>query len=158
MGRVRYHTIKSELLRPAKKSRKEELHWQSNLTSNCVCVCVCLYIYIEGLLWPGSIRRSVSLITPTLTSLSTGLGTYLKTPGATWHKQKDVSQPHSWESFFFNLMISVMRRPLTSCSCSILILGLELTSSNTGFRFFIRRMSNPNIWDPGTIHTCVLLI
>lgn len=46
-----------------------------------VCVCVC--VYMEGFLWPGSIRRRVSLITPTLTSLSTGLGTYLKTPGAT---------------------------------------------------------------------------
>lgn len=44
-----------------------------------VCVCV----YMEAFLWPGSISLSVSLITPTLTSLSTGLGTYLKTPGAT---------------------------------------------------------------------------
>lgn len=34
---------------------------------------------------------------------------------------------------------------LTSCSCSILMLGLELTSSSTGFRFFISRMSKPKI-------------
>lgn len=37
-------------------------------------------------------------------------------------------------------------RPLTSCSCSILMLGLAFTSSRMGFRFFMSRMSNPRIW------------
>lgn len=36
---------------------------------------------------------------------------------------------------------------LTSCSCSILMLGLELTSSKIGFKFFISRMSKPRIYN-----------
>lgn len=40
------------------------------------------------------------------------------------------------------LMLTFM---FTSFSCSILMLGLELTSSKTGLRFFISRMSKPNI-------------
>lgn len=40
--------------------------------------------YDAALLSPaGSTRRSVSLITPTFTSSSTGLGTHSNTPGAT---------------------------------------------------------------------------
>lgn len=53
------------------------------------------------------------------------------------------------------IMITIVRycwswHSLTSCSCSILILGLEFTSSSTGLRFFISRMSKPNIWDTNT--------
>lgn len=57
------------------------------------------------------------------------------------NKEKD--QKTNPKQFHSNITITL--RSLTSCSCSILMLGFAFTSSNMGFKFFIRRMSKPKI-------------
>lgn len=54
-------------------------------------------------------------------------------------KKKQKTNPKQFHS---NITITLS---LTSCSCSILMLGFAFTSSNMGFKFFIRRMSKPKI-------------
>lgn len=82
MGRVRYRVLKADML--VESGGGEE--WEgAETTSNFkqgVYAEVC-GAYAVNFLLKGSMRRSVSLITPTFTCSSTGLGTYSKTPGAT---------------------------------------------------------------------------
>lgn len=54
---------------------------------------------------------------------------------------KEKAQKTQLKQFHSNITLTT----LTSCSCSILMLGFAFTSSNMGFKFFIRRMSNPKI-------------
>lgn len=64
-------------------------------------------------LWAGSMSRSVSLITPTFTSSSTGLGTYSYTPGDTCNIQSDVNNQHTNKLMF------------TSSKCGQCLLGVS---------------------------------
>lgn len=82
MGRVRYCVLKADM---AAERGSGEAREAAETTSNFkqgVYAEVC-GAYAVNFLFKGSMRRSVSLITPTFTCSSTGLGTYSKTPGAT---------------------------------------------------------------------------
>lgn len=60
-------------------------------------------------------------------------------------KEKDQKKKQKTNPKQFHSNITITLRGLTSCSCSILMLGFAFTSSNMGFKFFISRMSKPKI-------------